>query len=60
MCVGNDVPADDRFGDIEEALAELFDAESLLGDLTLTALPEAEVAVQKIKRACHLLDRPWS
>lgn len=45
-------------GDIEEALAELFDAKDKLdelGDLT----PEIALIRRKVTRAVELLDRPW-
>jgi hypothetical protein len=47
------------FSDIEEALAELFEAESLIASVEAIARPESVLALQKIRRATLLLDRPW-
>lgn len=55
-----DEAATDRFGDIEEALVELFEADSLLSKIDLNATAEVSAAAQKVKKALHLLDRPWN
>jgi hypothetical protein len=56
--------ADDPTGDIEEALAELFEVDALLSPITSTAAiadayPAIQSALAKVRRATHLLDRPW-
>lgn len=56
--VVDEAPAE-KFSDIEEALAELFEAEGLLSSIMGTCLPEVVAASEKIRRACFLLDRPW-
>lgn len=53
-------PDADQFGDIEEALAGLFEARTLLETLECGAAAAVQEIRQKVERACHLLDRPWS
>jgi len=58
-CGDTDPEPADRFGDIEEALVELFEVESLIETIAPVGSSEAQLVAQKIRRACHLLDRPW-
>lgn len=48
----------ERFADIEEALAELFDAVPMLAAIEVQCPTLREVR-RKVERACLLLDRPW-
>ena len=55
----SEVGADEQFGDIEEALGELFGAKEILDSLGEPVVAEIAAVREKVARACHLLDRPW-
>lgn len=55
---GSELQAE-AFGDIEEALVELFDARDILDKIGDRIPAELKAVADKVRKACSLLDRPW-